>query len=648
MRYKLIGISGVFLFFFFQLVAFMPNRTPTVSAVSSDWTSSNFPTGSGQIIESSPTLADIDGDGTLEILVGTTAELCNNGGCSSTGAMKLVVMNPDGSIKWSVQPGAPICSSPSVGDIDNNGDMEIVVTIGGDVNNMNHQGGIVAYDHLGNEIWRFNTVDHSPQDGYGDGVFGSATLCDVDGDGKLEIAVGAWDQRIYLLDYAGNSLWNNLNWSSPPAGYYNADSIWSTPACADLNQDGNKEIIIGADITGNGILPDGTHTQDGGFLYVFDKDGQVLVRRYVPEAIYSSPAVGDLDRDGTPEIVVGTSWYWWDVHGRTEQPYVYVFDTSQVFSTKAYSDPAKLPDSPGWPQPTVYPGFSSPALADLNGDGNLEVIIGTGDPYKANDNIPGAGSVYAWHYNGQPVSGWPIYPKNANGDDTAVRSSPVVADVDNDGQLEVLFSMIWDVQIYKANGNFYTRLSTSYTLWASPAVGDADGNGKPEIWIGGGNMYDDQQAGYMWKFESTSSGLGEQPWPMFHRDALQSGVYPNPPTLNVTPSSIYLLHQSGDSSNAQTTMKIENTGDGVITWSVQSVPANVTVTPSTGQVSSGSSDQPTISVATTGYSAGTYSLGNIVITGTAGSASVNGVPAQIPVTLFVGTVYRTYLPLVLR
>jgi hypothetical protein len=135
----------------------------------------------------------------------------------------------------------------------------------------------------------------------------------------------------------------------------------------------------------------------------------------------------------------------------TEQPHVYAFDTSKVFSSLHYSDAAKLPDLSGWPQATEYPGFSSPALGDLDNDGDLEIVIGTGHPTLNNDDIAGAGSVYAWHHTGSLVSGWPIHPKNQGNDDTAIRSSPVIADIDNDGIVEILFAMVWDIHSYRPN-----------------------------------------------------------------------------------------------------------------------------------------------------------------------------------------------------
>jgi len=621
-----------------------PGGALPAPAIPTTFDIANFPVGGGHIIESSPILADIDNDNQIEILVGTTG--CADAACSNKGASKrLVVMNPNGSVQWAREPGAPIRSSPSVGDLDNDGDMEIVVSTGGDVADMQHHGAVVAYDHLGNELWRFTTVDHFPKDGYADGNFSSPALCDVDGDGDLEVAFGSWDQRIYLLNHLGQSLWNNLNWSNPPAGYYNADSIWSSPACADLNKDGMLEIIIGADITGGGVLPDGTRTTDGGYLFIFDKEGTVLVRRYVSETIYSSPAVGDLDRDGNLEIVVGTGWYWWQVHGRTEPSYVYAFDTTQVFGPLHYSDPAKLPHLPGWPIATDYPGYSSPALADLDGDNDLEIVIGTGHPDAANDSIPGAGSVYAWHHTGSQM--WRISPKNSGGHDTAIRSSPTIADVDNDGTLEILFSMIWDVQVYNANGAFQERLPTLLTIWASPAVGDTDGDNRMEVWIGGGNINDISQ-GYMWRFENTSTGLGETPWPMFHRDMQHSGKFPLPPGLSVEPGSITLLHESSDPGDATFQLHISNTGDGSFDWTA-TPPAGVTLGSNSGTVTDQESVQVSVDTSAFTGNTGMFPVGDIQITATAGGEPILDSPTSVSVSLLMAPqIYRVYVPLVVK
>ncbi len=607
------------------------------------FTAANFKLTGGIVVLSSPTLADLNGDDVPEVLIGTTACRGNTSGtCTYNQATVLVVSRGDGTVLWSKVMNAPINSSPAVGDINDDGYPEVVVALGGDVSDMDNHGGVVAFDRNGNQLWIFYTQDQYPADGYRDGVISSPTLCDVDGDGDMEIAFGGWDQRIYLLDHNGNSLWANLPGSYVGPGYLNADSIWSTAACADLNRDGNAEIIIGADITGNGVLPDGTHTQNGGFLYIFDKSGNVLVRYFVPETIYASPAVGDLDGDGDLEIVSGTGWYWWNAQGQSGQPYVYAFDTSQVFNASlSYADPAKLPSLSGWPQPTSYPGYSSPALADLDGDGDLEIVIGTGHPTLNTDGMPGAGMVYAWHHTGAAVSGWPVYPLNAQGKDSRIFSSPAIADVDADGGLEVLFSMLWDVQVYNANGSFQERLGTYWTVDSSPAVGDADGDGYPEVWVGSSNVWDDPAYGYLWRFESQTQALGATPWPMFHHDAQHTGRYSLPPQLSTT-DSILVLHEYGDARNEKASLIIKNAGEQSFDW-VATPPSGVSLSSMSGSLTT----QTVLSVDTypSSHAVGTHNFGNIEIHASMGGSAIAGSPAYVPVRLkVVSHLYRIFLP----
>ncbi len=590
--------------------------------------------------KSSPTMADLTGDGVPEVLIGTTSF---NGATSSYNRPSmLVAMRGDGSLLWARDLGAPINSSPAVGDINQDGQPEVVVGVGADVFDMQRQGGVVALDRSGNQLWRFNTQDFYPRDGFSEGVYGSPTLCDVDGNGSLEIAFGSWDQRIYLLDNQGRSLWNNLPAGATGPGFLNADSVWSTAACADLNRDGKWEIVIGADITGGGILPDGTVTQNGGFLYVFDRFGNILVRRFLPEAIYSSPAVADLDRDGTLEIVTGTGWYWWYVGGRRSTSAVYVFETEKVFSTLRYDDPGKLPDSPGWPQRTELPGFSSPALVDMDGNLDLEIVIGTGDPLVPNDGINGAGSVYAWHHTGQVVSGWPIYPKNMYGDDTAIFSSPTAADIDGDGRMEILFSMIWDIQVYEADGRFQERLPTLWTVWASPAIGDADGDGSPEVWIGGSKADGDPSKGYLWSFEQTISREGVSDWTQFHRDSYHTGTLGSPLSFN---SGSIFLYRDPDGANAPltTSLTLRNGSDIGISWQSVSASSRLRVAPVQGAFTGVGQQSLSISVDSSGLQQGTHALGTVEVDGTAGGNPFDSI--GVPVYLVIGDVSRLYLPL---
>lgn len=581
-----------------------------------------FETNSGHIVESSPVIADLNGDGVMEVFFATT----NQGASGRTQTPKVVAVNSSGAIVFQATLDAPTNSSPSIADIDNDGDMEILIGVGSVVEDSAKPGGMMAFDHTGKKLWKYSTLnwDNNPagatKEVGGDGVWGTPALCDLDGDKDIEIVFASWDQHIYVLDHTGKSLWNNLPVGFPTDGYHNADSVWSSAACADFNDDGYQEIVIGADISPGGTLPDGWVSKCGGFIYVFDHMGHVLVRRDLPEAIFSSPAIGDLDNNGTLEIVIGSGRFWWENWNKppgrcpSQAPKeVYAFSSAELFSGKAYDDNSKLPYLPGWPQQTNYPGFSSPALADLDGDNDLEIVIGTGDPFlNTGDNLNGAGQVYAFQHNGSVMPGWPVTPVNFGGDNSMVSSTPVIADIDNDGTNEILFTMAWDVHVYNPSGVREHRLGTTFTVGGSPAVGDTDNDGKIEVWAGSSNNFDTTQ-GFAWRFEREATGFGAMPWPLFRQNALGQGLYARPAGLAASTTNLKIMHDNAAGSTARGSFVLRNTGDKATTWSVTSKPGSVTVTPSTGTLNGHGSVTMTISVSIGGLPVGDNSIGNVQI-----------------------------------
>ncbi len=480
------------------------------------WDRQSFALGGGQVIDSSPVYADLDGDGKAEVLIGTTAQQCNpTGACTFDASPVVAVFRSNGALWWEQTQPASVSAAPAAGDIDGDGWPEVVASVGYDGDSPPRPGRIVAYRADGRFLWEYRPAD-ADGNGQPDPVVAAPSLCDLNRDGRLEIVVGGLDGHIRALDGLGRLLWD----------YDNAYAIRSTAACADLNRDGYPEIVVGATCTADNPLFCGAGT--GGRLFIFDRDGNVLVRRGLPEAVWSSPVIGDLNRDGQPDIVVGTSWLWWKFKG-VRPPYLYAFDTSRVFEALSVDDPAKLPTLSGWPQEMPYPVASSPALADLDGDGALEVLAAASHPDLANDAIPGTGLLYALRGDGRVMPGWPVRPvlwqDQATAVDGPIRGSPVASDLDGDGQLEVLIAALKSVYVYRANGSLFTYpTSTSANVWAAPAVADTDGDGRVEIWIGG-SADTDPAHGYLWRFTALDAGFGALSWPMYRLNSYNSGSY---------------------------------------------------------------------------------------------------------------------------
>jgi hypothetical protein len=177
---------------------------------------------------------------------------------------------------------------------------------------------------------------------------------------------------------------------------------------------------------------------------------------------------------------------------------------------------------PGWPRPVRGMVRSSPALADLDGDGRLDIVLGTSRTGGVGDSA----CVYVFSDGGIVRPGWPAY---AEGD---FESSPVIGDIDGDGEMEVIIGCT-DCRVYAYNRDG-SRLSgwprrVTREVYSTPVLSDLDADGDVEVAVGG---YD----ALMHVLDlgaPCDSALMD--WPGLCHDNYNSNVYGGPPQSSSAP-----------------------------------------------------------------------------------------------------------------
>jgi len=438
---------------------------------------------------SSPVIADIDGNGINDVVVG-----------HEDGWVKIFRDGTGGYLPGWPQPAVvrgssptAIESSPTVADLDRDGRPEIIQGVGSTFV-ADQPGGIVVFNTNGSVRCRWAGIDNMrvwgmipSADGYPEGVFATPAVGDVDGDSYPDIVFGGWDAHVHVLD---------RNCNEPIRPFFNDDTLWSSPSLYDVGGDGRMEIFTGGD------SHDGpSEYHPGGIVRALDwRGGNTLTQmweRKVGEVVHSSVAIGDINGDGRLELVHGAG----DFYRRNA-------DSNSVFAWHV-EDGSPVP---GWPQRTGGITWSSPVLADLTGDGVPEVISGSRDHH-----------LYAWRGNGSRL--WVVDPSQPGGVSTPIQASAMVGDVTGDGKPEVVIGSGWGMFIL--NGATGQRIGNPLYVGLShettPALGNFGSRGWRLITAG----FDTPNKFTKYRGYSVPAPGKTPEWPMWRKNARRLGANPS-------------------------------------------------------------------------------------------------------------------------
>nr|AGO87755.1 hypothetical protein [uncultured bacterium L413009-K18] len=275
-----------------------------------------------------------------------------------------------------------IVGAPALVNLDGDEDLEIVFTTQNGSN-----GKVYAIHHDGTDVDGF-PVDISEK------MLVGAAVGDLEGDGSMDIVVVTWDDNIHAMNADG----------SAKAGFpfQTGERFNSPPTLVDLDNDGDLEIVAG---------------NDDGELYCLNHNGNAMAYFSTGDDIRGGISVADLNDDGSVELLFT---------GYDDLVHVW--------------NPTLNAELDGWPIDLGYNSLSGPVTADLDNDGDLEVVAAMKQ-----------GQLTVFHHDGSVMNNFPI---NFSGD---IETTPAIGDLDNDDDFEIIVGTTQGLEVIDIKSEGGTR-----------------------------------------------------------------------------------------------------------------------------------------------------------------------------------------------
>ena len=246
-------------------------------------------------------------------------------------------------------------------------------------------------------------------------------FADLDNDGDLDILCGGYNANFQYYQNTGSA--TAPVFAAPVADPFGLSDIQylAAPALGDLDNDGDLDLLVG-EYYGN--------------LNYYENIGTSAAPNFaapisVPFGLtntynFAFPSFVDLDNDGDLDLLVGDA--------NSDQQY---FENTGTASLPAFAAPVSNP----FGLQTSY-GIAIPELADLDHDGDFDLVIGAyAGAFQYVENIGTVNNPAFSNPLANPFGLTPTYYFNF----------PAIADLDNDGDVDILVAEYYGVFQYFQN-----------------------------------------------------------------------------------------------------------------------------------------------------------------------------------------------------